>query len=96
MATLKDLREEAMLSKVELAQQCGVSNQTVWEWETARAKPSPAHQRKLVEIFKKSPREVLDAIKATQEAHKERPAVVAETTRREKERQRDPIAVLTR
>lgn len=96
MATLKELREEAMLSKVELAQRCQVSFQTVWEWETARARPSPAHQRKLVEIFQKSPREVLDAIKATQEAAKERPADVAGTTWRERECQRDPVATLTR
>lgn len=75
MATLRDLREEAMLSQVELAQRCGVSKQTIWEWETARAKPKPAHQRRLVEIFGKPPREVLDAIKATQEeAKKARPA----------------------
>lgn len=74
MATLRELREEAMLSQVELAQRCGVSKQTIWEWETARAKPKPAHQRKLVEIYGKTPREVLDAIKATQEASKEQPA----------------------
>ena len=74
MATLRDLREEAMLSQVELAQRCGVSKQTIWEWETARAKPKPAHQRKLVEIFGKMPREVLNAIKATQESSKEQPA----------------------
>jgi transcriptional regulator with XRE-family HTH domain len=77
MATLKELREEALLSKVELARLCQVSYQTVWEWENAKARPSPAHQRQLVDIFHRSPRELLDAIKATQEAAKERPAAVA-------------------
>ena len=75
MPTLKDLRQEAMLSQVELARQLAVSKQTVWEWEHAKAKPKPAHQRKLVALYGKTPREILDAIKATQEeASKERPA----------------------
>jgi transcriptional regulator with XRE-family HTH domain len=75
MPTLKRLREEALLSQTELAQLCGVSRHTIWKWEHGQGAPSPAHRRKLVEIFRKEPKELLEAIETTAKApQKEQPA----------------------
>lgn len=65
MATLRDLRDLAMLSQTELAQLVGVSKQSVWEWEHGEAKPAPVHRRKLLEIFGVTPQQLLDAIAET-------------------------------
>ena len=83
MPTLKDLRERAMLSQSELAQIIGVHQQTVHIWESGRFKPLPRYQRKLVEVLRSTPDELLAALKETQarrkkkekpETAKERPA----------------------
>jgi DNA-binding transcriptional regulator YiaG len=76
MASLRDLRERVMLSQTELALACGVDRQTVWLWESRRVRPSPEHQRKLVEVLRCAPDDVLAAIKPSKpkEDEKERPA----------------------
>ncbi len=70
MSTLKDLREEALLSQAELAKLLGVSRQAVWDWEHGESSPSPANRRKLVEVLHKEPREILAAIRETQKQSK--------------------------
>lgn len=67
MATLKDWRERALLSQGELAKACGVNRQTIYHWESGLWRPKPEYQRKLVEIFKCTPDELLAALRATKE-----------------------------
>lgn len=67
MATLKDLREHALLSQGELAKACGVNRQTIYHWESGLWRPKPEHQRKLVEIFKCTADELLAALKEAKE-----------------------------
>ncbi|HLV97327.1 MAG TPA: helix-turn-helix transcriptional regulator [Ktedonobacterales bacterium] len=74
MITLRRLREEAAYSLSEVAQGCGVRRQTVWQWENAKARPSPAHRRKLAEFFKCEPKEILAIVEATEQEFKERAA----------------------
>jgi len=74
MKTLKRLCEEAMLTQTGLASACGVSKQTIWEWEHAYARPEPANLRKLVAILGREPSEILDALDATAEQAKKRAA----------------------
>ena len=79
MATLKHLRELMLLSQSELAHLVGVSLQTIYEWEHARARPSPVNRRKLVEVLKITPAELLQTLEETaeegkKEGNKERPA----------------------
>jgi DNA-binding transcriptional regulator YiaG len=62
MATLKDLRERALLSQVELARLLGVNSKTVWDWEHGNVKPSSANRRKLVIVLRVTPQELLQAI----------------------------------
>ncbi len=70
MKTFKRLRQEAMLTQGGLAAACGVSKQTVWEWEHAYARPSPENMKKLVVILGKEAPEILDALDATAEQAK--------------------------
>lgn len=70
MATLKDLRERALLSQGELAKACDVNRQTIYHWESGLWRPKPEHQRKLVEIFKCTPDELLAALRETKEKPK--------------------------
>lgn len=72
MPTLKRLREEALLSQTELAELCGVSRHTIWKWEHGQVGPSPAHRRKLAEIFRKEPKELLEAVEATAQESQEK------------------------
>jgi transcriptional regulator with XRE-family HTH domain len=65
MATLKDLREHALLSQSDLAKACGVGKHSVWQWENAHSTPSAENIRKLVEVLKCTPEELLSAIRAT-------------------------------
>ena len=79
MATLKHLRDLMLISQSELAHLVGVSIQSIYEWEHARAQPSYANRRKLVEVFKITPAELLQALEETakereKEDEKERPA----------------------
>jgi DNA-binding transcriptional regulator YiaG len=70
MPTLKRLREEALLSSTELARLVGVSYHTVYEWEHAMARPSPANQRKLVVALNITPTVLLQAIEETRKEAK--------------------------
>ena len=67
MTTLKDLRERALLSQGELAKACGVNRQTIYNWERGLWRPKTEYQRKLVEIFKCTPDELLAALRETKE-----------------------------
>ena len=66
MATLKDLRERALLSQVELAHLLGVTSRTIWTWEQGVAKPSASNRRKLVVALGVSAPELLQAIEESQ------------------------------
>lgn len=72
MPTLKDLRERALLSQLELARAMGVTHDAVYSWESGRKSPKPEHRRMLVAIFKCTPDELLAALRETQEWRKER------------------------
>ena len=72
MPTLKDWRERALLSQSELAHAAGVNRQTAYSWESGRKRPKPEHRRKLVEIFRCTPDELLAALRETQQWRKER------------------------
>jgi DNA-binding XRE family transcriptional regulator len=72
MPTFKDWRERALLSQGELAKAAGVNRQTVYSWESGRKRPKPEHKRKLVEIFKCTPDELLAALRETQEVREKR------------------------
>lgn len=63
--TLKELREEAYLSQMELAVKAGVTATTVSAWERGIKRPALANIRRLAEIFGKTPREIDAAIDAT-------------------------------
>ena len=65
MPTLRELREDAFLTQRELAQACGVTYQTVSEWEHGHSMPSMKHRRKLAELLHKMPSELNAAIRAT-------------------------------
>lgn len=65
MATLKDLREHALLSQSDLAKACGVGKQAVWHWEHAHTTPNTENMRKLMEALKCTPDELRAAIRAT-------------------------------
>ncbi len=69
MPTLKRLREEALLSPTELARLLGVSYHSVYEWEHAMARPSPANQRKLVVALGVSSTQLLQAIEETRKEY---------------------------
>ena len=66
MTTLQDLREQALLSRAELARLCGVSHQAIYYWEHGESAPRIDHIRKLVEALHKTPEEIRAAIKASQ------------------------------
>jgi transcriptional regulator with XRE-family HTH domain len=72
MASLKDMRELALLSQSELAKLCHVQKQAVWHWENGVSRPSAEHQRRLVEIFNCTPRELLAALKETKEQYEKK------------------------
>jgi transcriptional regulator with XRE-family HTH domain len=72
MPTLKDLRERALLSQIELSRAVGVTHDAVYSWESGRKSPTPEHRRRLVDIFKCTPDELLAALKETQALRKER------------------------
>lgn len=65
MATLHVLRTQALLSMAELGAAVEVKRQAVWEWEHGLARPTPAHQRKLVEALNITPAELLQALEET-------------------------------
>lgn len=61
MATLKEMRDEAILTQEELAQVVGVSKMTIYSWERGETSPRPAHIRKLAEVLGRTPQEVREA-----------------------------------
>ncbi len=65
MATLRRLRELAMLSQIEVAKLLGVQKQAISEWERGRSTPSPEHRRNLILIYHTTPEQLLDAIEGT-------------------------------
>lgn len=67
MATLQELREQALLSRAELAKLCGVSHQAIYYWEHGESAPRIDHIRKLVEALHKTPEEIRASLKETQE-----------------------------
>ncbi len=69
--TFKRLREEALLTQKELAAACGVSKQSVWEWEHGYARPSPENLKKLMAVLQRDVSELLDALDATAKEAKE-------------------------
>ena len=61
MATLKEMRDKAILTQEELAQAVGVSKMTIYSWERGETSPRPAHIRKLAEVLGRTPTEVREA-----------------------------------
>lgn len=49
---LRQLREQALLSRAELAERVGVSRQTLSGWEHGKSQPRMEHIRKLVEALR--------------------------------------------
>ena len=64
MSTLKELREEKVLTQEELAARIGVTKQMIWYWEKGLSMPRPVHIRKLAEIYGKEPGEMRKIIEA--------------------------------
>lgn len=65
--TLRQLREGALLTQVELAALLDVPYQRVGEWERGQYAPRPAMRRKLCEALHLAPTELLAALDATQD-----------------------------
>jgi transcriptional regulator with XRE-family HTH domain len=63
--TLRDLREAAYLSQMELAIRVGVTTSTISTWERGIKRPALANIRRLAEIYGKTPKEIDVAIDAT-------------------------------
>lgn len=66
---LKNFRIAAGLSQEELADQCGVSHQTISRWETGRTYPATEHFFKLCNIFDCNLAELLGETDATANRH---------------------------
>jgi DNA-binding XRE family transcriptional regulator len=72
LATLKELRERALMTPDELAAKVGVTRQAIYLWERGEARPTIKHIRTLVEVLSKTPDEIFAAI---EESKKELAAV---------------------
>jgi transcriptional regulator with XRE-family HTH domain len=66
--TLRELREEAMLTQTEVAKLLGVARSTVSLWESGNRAPRLDHMRQLAELYKVSPRTIKEAVAATTQA----------------------------
>lgn len=55
---LRQARQKRCWSQAELAEQVGVSNETVSRWENGVSKPQPYQLKKLCEVFDKTPEEL--------------------------------------
>lgn len=55
---LRELREHASLSQMELAERSGVSRATIADLERGKRKPHPRTRRKLAEALKVEPHEL--------------------------------------
>jgi transcriptional regulator with XRE-family HTH domain len=58
VVTLKELRKDRYMSQREVADGVNVTESTYQRWETAKASPTPRHQRELAEFFKVKPSEI--------------------------------------
>ena len=65
MPTLRQLREDAVLTQAELAEQVGVSVAAISHWETGGKRPRASNIRKLAKALDISPQSVLAAIRET-------------------------------
>lgn len=65
MPTLRQLREDAVLTQAELAEQVGVSVTAISHWETGNKRPRASNIRKLASALGVTPREILAAIRDT-------------------------------
>ena len=55
METLKKIREQNLMPRIELARQIGVTEGTIYNWEAGKTKPSDKNVKKLSEIFNVNP-----------------------------------------
>jgi len=67
--TLKELREEAGLTQLEVAYQLGVTPQTVYMWESGRREPLAKVFVKLARLYNVSPFDI-DLLDTADEAPK--------------------------
>ena len=65
MRTLRELREAAGLTQLELANRLGVTPGTIYNWERGRGEPRARQSLELALILNASPAAVLEAVKAT-------------------------------
>ena len=66
--TLRDLREQAVLTQQEVAHQMGVADNSVSHWELGQQRPRVANIRNLARIYGVSPRFIVASLQATDEA----------------------------
>ncbi len=71
MPTLQQLRQLAILTQAELAEELGVSVTTISHWETGSKRPRASNIRKLAKVLGVSPQEVLAAINETSSHQKQ-------------------------
>jgi transcriptional regulator with XRE-family HTH domain len=71
MPTLQQLRQLAILTQAELAEELGVSVTTISLWETGSKRPRASNIRKLAKALGVSPQEVLAAINETSSHQKQ-------------------------
>jgi transcriptional regulator with XRE-family HTH domain len=62
MSTLRQLREQAVLTQAEIAEKIGVSVTTISHWETGSKRPRAGNIRKLAEVLGVTPQVVLAAV----------------------------------
>lgn len=55
MKTLEGLRKQKLLSRMELAKEIGVSEQSIFKWEKGQVSPSLKNVRKLSQFFDVNP-----------------------------------------
>ena len=65
MRTLRELREAAGLTQLELANRLGVTPSTVYNWELGKGEPRSRQALQLALILNAGPGVVLEAIQAT-------------------------------
>ena len=68
---LREWRRRRLLSQKDLATELGVALSTVQRWEMGLNLPFPAHQRRLVEVLKIEPDDLLAALEEPREEGKE-------------------------
>jgi transcriptional regulator with XRE-family HTH domain len=67
LATLKDLREAAFLTQMEVAQRLGVAYTTVNNWEHGKFKPRLRFIPQLAELYGVTPQEIKDIVTKDEE-----------------------------